>query len=301
MFDFRYHVALARGRLPRPRDRDPRRRRDLRPGLRRRRRARRLQRDGSPSSTDRSSAATIARTSSSGARRRPRPSSRARIRLLVAGPARGQRRVAVARASAPSTARRRGSNALVERGGGDRRAEACDRALRRAEALDSDGSVAPASPSYVGASKLDDLGRELGRELVDGGETPLWDALDAGARRGARRQASTLRRTPSWSSRTAEPQQGDTARFLAGLYGGLASSSVPAVGVEPTRRCSRARFRRSRATASRPSTRRHRRSAGSRSCCSSPARRRGDYGVDETADDGILPPIEPVAAPAPVA
>ena len=32
--------------------------------------------------------------------------------------------------------------------------------------------------------------------------------------------------------RTVKPQQGDTAKFLRGFYGGLTSAGVPIVGVE---------------------------------------------------------------------
>ena len=31
---------------------------------------------------------------------------------------------------------------------------------------------------YVGDEQLGNLGRDLGRELVSGGKTPLWDALE---------------------------------------------------------------------------------------------------------------------------
>ena len=141
----------------------------------------------------------------------------------------------------------------------------------------------PALAQYVGHDKLDALGRALGR----------------GARRRrrhaalehARRTSSSVERTGGLQRpadgvvvvRTAKPQQGDTAQFLRGLYAGLASSGVPAVGVETTK---------SKPTAIRAFSenglsmrRRHRprRAAASRSRCCSPARDRGHYGVKGSA------------------
>ncbi|HEV8249801.1 MAG TPA: copper transporter, partial [Gaiellaceae bacterium] len=71
-----------------------------------------------------------------------------------------------------------------------------------------------------------DIGRVLGRELVDGGDAPLWDGV-AGQ--------LVIERNPDASApadavvvvRTADPQQGATARFLGGLYAGLTSGSEP--------------------------------------------------------------------------
>jgi hypothetical protein len=76
------------------------------------------------------------------------------------------------------------------------------------------------------------IGRVLGRELLDGGEAPLWDGV-AGQ--------LVIERNPDASApadgvvvvRTADPQQGATARFLSGLYAGMASGSVPAVWIDP--------------------------------------------------------------------
>jgi hypothetical protein len=76
-----------------------------------------------------------------------------------------------------------------------------------------------------------DIGRVLGRELVDGGDAPLWDGV-AGQ--------LVIERNPDASApadavvvvRTADPQQGATARFLGGLYAGLTSGSEPSVWVD---------------------------------------------------------------------
>ena len=147
---------------------------------------------------------------------------------------------------------------------------------------------------YVGESKLDDLGRELGRELVDGEETPLWDLLTP-ALVGEREGDFDAPADAVVVIRQAEPQQGDTARFLAGLYGGLASSGEPAVGVEPTRVQQSAipAFQRSvLSTVDGIDTP----LGGLALILLLGGAEPGDYGIRDTAEDGILPPIEPLAA-----
>jgi hypothetical protein len=75
-----------------------------------------------------------------------------------------------------------------------------------------------------------ELGRMLGQELLAGDPTPLWDALA---------DQLVIERVPDADEpadgvvvvRTADPQQGATARFLNGLYGGL-TGTVPAVWVD---------------------------------------------------------------------
>jgi hypothetical protein len=100
----------------------------------------------------------------------------------------------------------------------------------RLEALDGalDGKAGLAG--YRGDEHLADLGRDLGRELVEGGETPLWDAVEdelVQERRGpAAQEADAV-----VVVRTARPQGGETGRFLLGFYEGL-RSSAPVVGVE---------------------------------------------------------------------
>jgi hypothetical protein len=79
---------------------------------------------------------------------------------------------------------------------------------------------------------VEDLGRSLARELVDGGETPLWDAV--GPSLVEEREGGNLPLDAVVVARTAEPQRGQTARFLAGFYSGLAAAGVPVVGVETT-------------------------------------------------------------------
>jgi Copper transport outer membrane protein, MctB len=100
-----------------------------------------------------------------------------------------------------------------------------------AEALDALLTTRPALAKYVGDDQLTALGRALGQEFVHGGATPLWNVL---GRRLVEEKSGPSR--PSADGvvvvRTVKPQQGATARFLSGLFEGLASSDVPAVGVE---------------------------------------------------------------------
>jgi hypothetical protein len=84
---------------------------------------------------------------------------------------------------------------------------------------------------YAGVRKLDALGQALALELIRGGKTPLWDALQSqlveelgGGSQGAVDGVVVIR--------DVGPQKGPTALFLHGLYAGLASSGVPAIGVE---------------------------------------------------------------------
>lgn len=104
----------------------------------------------------------------------------------------------------------------------------------RLDAVESTLAAHPELAGYVGEEELVNLGRDLGRELVAGDETPLWDALEG---------QIVEERTGGFAEpvdgvvviRSAEPQAGPTSRFLAGLYQGLGSTGEPAVGVEPTR------------------------------------------------------------------
>jgi hypothetical protein len=149
---------------------------------------------------------------------------------------------------------------------------------------------------YVGEDELDNLGRDLGRELADGGETPLWDLLTSdlvGEREGRLD-------TPADALvviRESEPQQGDTARFLVGLYDGLASSGEPVVGVELTRVLQSAipAFQRNGlSTVDGVDTP----LGGLALILLLAGAEPGDYGIRDTAEDGILPPIEPLPAAA---
>jgi hypothetical protein len=98
--------------------------------------------------------------------------------------------------------------------------------------LEAKLKASPAGIGYTGRSKLQTLGQALGNELVLGGDTPLWDTLtdklveETG---GSKQPVDGV-----IVVRTAPPQRGAASRFLRGLYQGVDSGGVPAVGVETT-------------------------------------------------------------------
>jgi outer membrane murein-binding lipoprotein Lpp len=99
--------------------------------------------------------------------------------------------------------------------------------------LEAKLATQPANAAFAGSSKLDQLGGALGEELVSGGATPLWDSLNdtiVGQRDGSGKQPVN----GVIVVRTVPPQKDGTSRMLYGLYQGLSSLSVPAVGAEAT-------------------------------------------------------------------
>ena len=160
------------------------------------------------------------------------------------------------------------------------------------EELDSRLQTRAGFGEYVGEDELDNLGRDLGRELADGEETPLWDLLTP-VLVGEREGEFDVPADAVVVIRQAEPQQGETARFLAGLYSGLAGSGEPAVGVELTRVQQSAipAFQRSGlSTVDGIDTA----LGGLALILLLGGAEPGDYGIRDTAEDGILPPIEPL-------
>jgi copper transport outer membrane protein MctB len=84
---------------------------------------------------------------------------------------------------------------------------------------------------YAGDDGINTLGRDLAREFVAGGDTPLWDAL--GSQLVEEKDGSLGKPVDGVVvARTTSPQTGATGRFLTGFYTGLADAGVPAVGVE---------------------------------------------------------------------
>jgi hypothetical protein len=162
----------------------------------------------------------------------------------------------------------------------------------RLEQVEETLSARPELGGYVGDDQLGNLGRDLGRELAAGKETPLWDAL---AGEVVEQQAGGLADPVDGVVviRTAEPQEGGTSRFLAGVYQGLGSTGVPVVGVEPTRveQSAIPIFQRyGLSTVDGVDTELGQLALVLLLAGADP----GDYGVRDTADDGILPPIEPL-------
>jgi hypothetical protein len=91
----------------------------------------------------------------------------------------------------------------------------------------------PALAKYAGDDQLRNLGKQLGREFVDGYDTPLWNALHNLIVQEATPRFGTSKRPADAIIvvRTADPQTGATAPFVKGLYEGVADVGVPAVGV----------------------------------------------------------------------
>jgi len=157
------------------------------------------------------------------------------------------------------------------------------------DATKLDGHLDGDLAQYRGAG-LDDLGREFAHELVDGGDTPAWDALTPQL---VEEKVGSLRRHVDGVvvARTVKPQGGETALFLSGLYSGLGDANVPTVGVEPSGVSQSAVPVWSEAALSTVDD------------IDAPAGRLalalllaggsiGNYGLKTAADDGIVPPIE---------
>src|SRR6266511_2900474 len=77
----------------------------------------------------------------------------------------------------------------------------------------------PALAQYVGDDKLTALGQVLGREFALGGSAPLWKVL---ASRLVEERSGPLKPRADGIVvvRSVKPQQGATARFLAGVFAG---------------------------------------------------------------------------------
>ena len=102
-----------------------------------------------------------------------------------------------------------------------------------ATALDNRLAKRPALAKYSGNDQLHTLGRQLGREFVAGDQTPLWNTLHDLIVQEASPRFGTSKRPADGVVvvRTADPQTGDTAPFVKGLYDGIADAGVPAAGV----------------------------------------------------------------------
>jgi len=164
----------------------------------------------------------------------------------------------------------------------------------RLEAVEAVLADRPELAGYVGDEQLGNIGRDLGRELVAGRETPLWDALEGEI---VEEQSGGLADPVDGVVviRSAEPQEGGSSRFLAGFYQGLGSTGVPVVGVEPARveRSAIPVFERyGLSTVDGIGTELGQLALVLLLAEADP----GHYGVRDTATSGILPPIEPLAA-----
>jgi Copper transport outer membrane protein, MctB len=153
----------------------------------------------------------------------------------------------------------------------------------------------PQLASYAGPDKLGDLGHELADEFVLGGDTPVWDALEnhlVEVRNGSmRRPADGV-----IVVRTAKPQMGGTARFLHGLYAGLADRPIAIVGTEASdwKPSTVQDLRRYKISTVDDVDRPVGRVALALLLSDAPD---GAYGTKPTAKDGVLPEIVPVSTP----
>ena len=153
----------------------------------------------------------------------------------------------------------------------------------------------PAFRRLAGPNTLEGIGRALAGELAAGGKTPLWDALD--------RIIVQEREGPAVPPadavvviRSAEPQRGGTKAFLSGIYTGLARSGAPAVGTEASGASASAIPAFSLAglsTVDSIDTAAGRLGLVLLLGGAEP----GSYGIEETARDGVLPPIAPSPTP----
>jgi hypothetical protein len=150
----------------------------------------------------------------------------------------------------------------------------------------------PAVSALAGAAHIRDVGRALGRELVAGGDSAVWDALSGLL---VEEQAG-VRRPPADAVvviRTAAPQYGATAQFLSGLYAGLDDGGKPAVGAEDVRAAHSAvtTYRRFGLSTVDDVDLAVGRVALAELLAGG---RQGHYGLKQTADGGVLPPVPPV-------
>jgi hypothetical protein len=149
----------------------------------------------------------------------------------------------------------------------------------------------PALAQLAAERRVDELGRRLATDFVARGESPLW-RLVADRLVEERSGSDGLAADAVVVARTAEPQQGTSARFVRGFYEGLAASRGPAVGVE--------------LAGDEPSVVPAFANAELSTVDDLDGKsgrfalvlllggaRRGHYGVKENAADGLLPPISP--------
>ena len=158
--------------------------------------------------------------------------------------------------------------------------------------------------SYAGErGDFGELGEELGRELIEGGETPLWDALSSELVEET--QGSSTPEVDgavvmwTWSpngdagDEEAEASSRATQTLAQGVVRGLEGSGLPVVGV---------------ATTMQPASLTERYRDGGISSVDNvdvdagrlalalllAGGRQGHYGFGETATNGVIPPVDPV-------
>ena len=152
----------------------------------------------------------------------------------------------------------------------------------------------PHSPGTRGRTRRASSAGGLRRSSSAAGRAPVWRLLspqlvaERSGNEGLPADAVIV-------ARSVASQQGPTSRLLRGFYEGLASSGVPAVGVETSRPPRRPSMRSTR----RPVERRFRGhgSGTARARAAARGRPARELRPEAAATDGILPPIDAVAAP----
>jgi hypothetical protein len=152
--------------------------------------------------------------------------------------------------------------------------------------------VAGALDSQYSELSLDEIGQRLGEELIEGGETPFWDSLIDVVVDDHRGDPST-EADAVVVAHNGIARDAPTRRFLEGIYAGLAAGGVPVVGVERTNeRPSRIAVYKTNGISSVDSLDSN---IGRVALAELLAGgEEGHYGLKRTADDGAIPPIEPL-------
>ena len=158
--------------------------------------------------------------------------------------------------------------------------------------IDPDQVIDALDPQFSGLT-MEEVGRRLGEELVEGGETPFWDALIPVLVQDHRGDPST-ESDAVVVAHTGVATDAPTRMFFDGLYAGLAGSGVPVVGIEGTdQRPSRIPVYKANGVSSVDSVDTQMGRLALALLLAGGAE--GHYGLKRTADDGTLPaPIEPL-------
>jgi cell division protein FtsB len=139
---------------------------------------------------------------------------------------------------------------------------------------------------------VEEIGRRLGEEFVEGGETPVWDALTPVIVEDDRGTGSD-ELDAVVVSHTVVTSKDDTQRLIDGLYAGLAAKGVPAVGIERTEaRPSRIPVYRTNGISSVDSVDTQVGRVALAVLLAGAGE--GHYGLKRTAEHGVLPRVEPL-------
>lgn len=147
-------------------------------------------------------------------------------------------------------------------------------------------------PQFSGLT-LDEVGRRLAAELIQGGDTPFWDALATVLVQDSQ-GTTTLEADAVVVSHTGVASNAPTRQFLDGVYAGLERANVPVVGVERTdERLSRIAVYKAKGISSVDSIDTNIGKVALAALLAGGPE--GHYGLKRTAEDGTLPtPIEPL-------